>query len=255
VELASIFLYAGTFYSDVPYSKVAKVRAKKRQIGLGLMGVHEWLLKRGHKYGDEPAELKQWLDIYSKNLQAVEPFSTKMSEPVPAKGRAIAPTGTIGIIGETTTGCEPIFCVSYKRRYLKGDSWNYQYVIDPVAKRLIEQGMSENEIEDAYSISMEKRISFQAFLQDYVDMAISSTINMPKWGSEFNNSTTVDSFGKILMKYMPRLRGITVYPDGCRSGQPLVPVRYSTALRQAGTEFVEGAVDVCDITKGGSCGS
>ena len=256
VELASLFLYAGTFYSDVPYQGVQIVRDRKRQIGLGLMGVHEWLIKRGFKYGDTPDELKQWLEVYAQNLETIKPWADRLGTAMPEKGRAVAPTGTIGILAETTTGCEPVFCLAYKRRYLKGDTWLHQYVVDPTAKRLIDEGVPEQDIEDAYSISAEKRISFQAFLQDYVDMAISSTINMPKWGSEFNNSTTVDAFGKILMKYLPRLRGITVYPDASRSGQPLVPVRYSTALKRAGTEFVEGAVDVCDLrTGGGSCGS
>jgi ribonucleoside-diphosphate reductase alpha chain len=144
--------------------------------------------------------------------------------------------------------------VAFKRRYLKGGAWVYQYVLDPTAKRLIDSGIPETDIEDAYSIDLERRLSFQAYLQGYVDMAISSTINLPRWGSEYNNTGTVDNFGKILLKYLPRLRGITCYPDGGRHGQPLTPVKYSTAVRQAGVELVEEAVDVCDLSKGGSCG-
>lgn len=149
---------------------------------------------------------------------------------------------------------EPIYAVAYKRRYLRGDTWHYQYVIDPVAKRLIDAGYNEREIESAYEIPLDRRLSFQAYIQKYVDMSISSTINIPAWGSELNNESTLDAFGKLILHYIPQLRGITVFPDGCRGGQPLTPVRYSTASRQAGIEFVEGAVDVCDI-RGGSCGS
>ena len=169
---------------------------------------------------------------------------------------------TIGIVGETTTGIEPIFCVAYKRRYLKGNVVHYQYVIDPTAKRLIEEGgLKPEDVEDAYVLAgdVERRVAFQAWVQGYVDHAISSTINLPPWGSEFNNEDKEAAFAAMLIKYLPKLRGITCYPDGARDGQPLTPVRYSTAIRHFGKEFVEGEAvveqaDVCDITKGGTCG-
>jgi ribonucleoside-diphosphate reductase alpha chain len=56
------------------------------------------------------------------------------------------------------------------------------------------------------------------------------------------------------MKYLPKLRGITCYPDGARSGQPLTPVSYNEAVSRAGVEIKEEYSDVCDITKGGTCG-
>jgi len=163
---------------------------------------------------------------------------------------------TIGILAETTTGIEPIFCVAYKRRYLKGSVWHYQYVIDPTAKRLIEKhNVNPENIEDAYDLSknVEKRLEFQAWVQKYVDHAISSTLNLPSWGSEENNDQTVQTFGNILIKYLPHLRGMTCYPDGARGGQPLTPIKYNTAIKHVGEIFVEQA-DMCDITKGGSCG-
>jgi len=166
---------------------------------------------------------------------------------------------TIGIVAETTTGMEPIFCVAYKRRYLKGNVTHYQYVIDPTAQRLIEAGTSPDAIEDAYVLAenVERRVEFQAWLQKYVDHSISSTINLPAWGSELNNDSKVREFGDMLMKYLPKLRGVTCYPDGARGGQPLTPVKYSTAIKHTGQEFSEvviEAADVCDITKAGSCG-
>ncbi len=157
---------------------------------------------------------------------------------------------------ETTTGLEPVFCVAFKRRYLKGSVWNYQYVIDPTAKRLIDAGVNPDSIEDAYSLAedVERRVAFQAWVQKYVDHSISSTINLPAWGSPINNDNNVQSFGRMLMKYLPHLRGITCYPDGCRGGQPLTPVKFSTAIKHVGEIFVEQQ-DVCDWTRGGSCGS
>jgi len=255
VELGTMFLLAGTLYSDVPYLRVDAVRNKNRRLGLGLMGIHEWLLVNGHRY--EPSEkLAEYMSIYATSTEYSDKYADEWGISRPVKTRAIAPTGTIGIIGETTTGMEPIFCVAYKRRYAKGATWNYQYVVDPTAKRLIERGVSAENIEDAYSLAndVERRVAFQAWLQKYVDHSISSTINLPMWGTELNNDSLVQDFGKMLIKYLPQLRGITVYPDGARGGQPLSPVKLSTALKHTGEIFVE-TVDICEIKGGASCGA
>lgn len=259
VELATVFLLAGTLYSDVPYEKVTDVRTANRRLGLGIMGIHEWLLKRGKTYGAD-AELATWLEAYrtvSEDTAAKTADAWGISRPV--KTRAVAPTGTIGIVAETTTGVEPIFCVAYRRRYRGDDgvTTKYQYVIDPTAKRLIDSGVSPDLIEDAYTLAenVERRVAFQAWVQQYVDHAISSTINLPPWGSDLNNEGTVRTFGEMLLTYLPKLRGMTAYPDGARGGQPLTRVKYETAIQHVGQVFVEGA-DICDISgKGGSCGS
>ena len=256
VKLGILFLMAGTVYSDVPYEAVYYTRGKNRRLGLGLMGVHEWLLKRGKQYGPDE-ELAQWLSAYvSESCESARVYAKEYSLTEPVKTRAIAPNGTIGIVAETTTSAEPMFCSQYMRRFRDGNMWKYQYVIDPTAARLIEQGHDPGSIEDAYTLAAdpERRLSMQAFLQTYVDHAISSTINLPPWGTELNNESTVQDFGTRLMKYLPHLRGITVYPDGARGGQPLNRVTYEEAASAVGETFIEGA-DICDITKGGSCGS
>lgn len=255
VEVATAFLMAGTVYSDVPYAQVDKTRTKNRRLGLGVMGIHEWLLKKGKKYGPD-AELAQYMDIYAGSTAVAHRYAKDWGLSKPVKTRAIAPTGTIGIVAETTTGIEPIFCVAYKRRYLKGDVTHYQYVVDPTADKLIKSGVAPEGIEDAYVLAedVERRVAFQAWLQKYVDHAISSTINLPAWGSELNNASKVESFGNMLMKHLPEIRGITCYPDGARGGQPLTPVKYTTAAKHIGEVFIEAA-DVCDITKAGSCGT
>lgn len=255
VELGTLFLLAGTVYSDIPYAKVDTIRTKNRRIGLGLMGLHEWLLMHGKKYGPD-SDLEKYLKIYANNKAIAHKYSSQWDLSESIKTRAIAPVGTIGIIGETTTAIEPIFCVALKRRYLKHTVWHYQYIIDPTAKRLIDLGVNPEAIEDAYTLAenVERRIEFQAWMQQFVDQGISSTINLPAWGSEHNNENTVKKFGNTLMKYLPKLRGVTCYPDGSRGGQPLVPVRYTTAIKHLGEVFVE-ATDICDITKSGTCGS
>jgi len=238
VEAATKFLIAGTVYSDVPFAKIDQVRTKNRRLGLGLMGIHEWLLKNGKKYGPD-AELEKYLKVYATSGEIANAYADELDISHPKKTRAIAPTGSIGILAETTTGIEPVFCAAYKRRYLKHRTWNYQYVVDPTAAILVERGVDPDTIEDAYSIDEERRVAFQAWVQQYVDHAISSTINLPPWGSESNNDSTVRDFGEMLLKYLPKLRGLTCYPDGARGGQPLTPVRFSTALKHLGQIFTE----------------
>lgn len=256
--LVGKFLLCGTLVAELPYKKVYEVREKNRRLGMGLMGVHEWLLQRGSKYEVTP-ELHEWLAIYKDNSEigANELADTlKINRPVAY--RAIAPTGTIGIMAGTTTGIEPLFAVAYKRRYLKGQKeWHYQYVVDGTAKLLIkEYNVDPYKIETALSLAndYERRIKFQADVQDYVDMSISSTINLPAWGTALNNDTRVNDFALVLAKYAVRLRGFTCYPDGSRGGQPLTIVDYHEARKQEGEEFKEEFMDVCSLTSSGTCG-
>ncbi len=284
VEYGTLFLLAGSVYSDVSYPKIDQMRTKNRRLGLGLMGIHEWLLKNGKKYGPDD-DLAELLEVYATSTKVAERYANEWGISPPVKTRAIAPNGTIGIAAETTTSAEPIFCVAFKRRYLKHKIWNYQYVVDPTADRLIKAGIHADHIEDAYKLAedVERRVAFQAWLQRYVDHGISSTINLPAWGSEFNNESRLHDFGNMLIKYLPQLRGITCYPDGARGGQPIVPCQYSTAIKHIGKVYEEGTVaeiransemesviknseseltdeqasmplDICDITKPGSCG-
>jgi ribonucleoside-diphosphate reductase alpha chain len=252
VRIAVRFLYNGTYLSELPHEDFVKVREDKRRIGLGLMGLHEWLIVRGLEYKPS-GKLGRWLSTWQAvSDEEAAKYSRKCEGGLPVAIRALAPTGTIGIIGETTTGIEPIFCVAYKRRYLDGDgSWKSKYVIDPTAERAITKlGVDPEDIEDSFSLSknVEKRISMQAFVQDFTDQAISSTINCPEWG-EYGNSNA-KKFAETLLKYLPLLRGITVYPDGARSGQPFVPIKYETAKKHADTIFKENE----DRCSGGVCG-
>lgn len=259
-ELATMFLICGTLKAKLPYSKIDEVREKNRRLGLGLMGVHEWLIKRGYRYEVTP-ELHNWLAVYRGVSDTTSrAFADKLSVSRPVANRAIAPTGSIGILAGTSTGIEPIFAVAYKRRYLKnGTEWHYQYVVDSAAQELIDlYGADPDKVESAIDLAAdyERRIKFQADVQDHVDMSISSTINLPAWGSDLNNPDTVDGFTQTLSKYAHRLRGFTCYPDGARGGQPLTSVPYSEAREKLGQEFMESVetMDVCDLRGGGTCG-
>jgi ribonucleoside-diphosphate reductase alpha chain len=249
VSLASKFLVCGTLRADLPYDKVYKVREKNRRLGLGLMGIHAWLLKRGASYEVTP-ELKQWLQVYKdESERAANEHCERLYISRPVAYRAIAPTGSIGILAGTTTGIEPLFAVAYKRRYLvEGTKWKYEYVVDSTADQLIkEYGLDPSKIDTAYGLShnYEQRIRFQADIQDYVDMSISSTINLPSWGSKGNSEADVGRFAETLSKYAPRLRGFTCYPDGSRGGQPLTECSYEEATKHKGVVFEENIDRAC----------
>lgn len=259
-ELGTKFLVCGTLGAQLPFPQIEEVREKNRRLGLGLMGIHEWLIKRNSKY-EVTSDLHNWLSVWRGVSDTVAAsFADHLGVSRPVARRAIAPTGTIGILAGTTTGIEPMFAVAYKRRYLKGTEWHYQYVVDSTAQELIDlYGADPEKIESAIDLSKdyERRIKFQADIQDYVDMSISSTINLPAWGSEWNNPDTVKPFAATLAKYAPRLRGFTCYPDGARGGQPLTSVPYTEAVANLGQEFAESVKshDICEVSgKGGSCG-
>lgn len=135
---------------------------------------------------------------------------------------------------------------------MKDNIWHAEFCIDATAKAIIEStGVDPDKIETARSLAedVERRIKFQADVQDYVDMAISSTCNMPAWGSELNNEERVAEFAKTLAKYAPRLRGFTCYPDGSRGGQPITEMPYGDVKSIEGVVIQEN-----DACLGGVCG-
>ncbi len=248
VRLASKFLVCGLIRAHLPYNKVEKVRQQNSRIGLGLMGVHEWLLQRGHKYG-MCDEFKSWLKVYrDESERSANEHCDRLFLNRPKGYRAIAPTGTISILAGTTSGVEPIYAVAYKRRYLAdGTKWKHQFMVDGTAEALISRGIKPEDIESAVDLAAdpERRIKFQFELQKYVDHAISSTLNLPAWGTELNNESKVKEFEAIVRKYAHGLRGLTVYPDGSRGGQPITSVAYEEANSKRGVIFEDNSDEQC----------
>lgn len=251
VEVSTAFLLCGTLYSTLPYAEVEATRTKNRRLGLGLMGIYEWLLTRGYRYGPN-AELATWLHEYTQSTRYSWYYADKLGISRPVKTRAIAPTGTIAILGETTSGLEPLFAKAFKRRWLKDNVWHFQYVVDTSAKRLLDKGVPEELMEDAYDLAQdpERRVAFQAWLQQFVDHGISSTLNLP---ARDEQSFTVAEFGDMLYRYLPYLRGVTCYPDGARGGQPITKVPLQEALDWEGYDYVEYGNEVSCVS--GVCGA
>lgn len=254
VRLCTAFLICGTLVSQLPIEEMYEVREKNRRLGLGLMGVHEWILQRGLRY-ESCDELGLWMEMYATSGQWSRYWADKLGISRPVATRSIAPVGTISIVGETTSGIEPLFAAAYKRRYLDGKTWKAQYVVDATAKRIVDNNdIDPDSLEDAMTLAedFERRIRFQAWMQGYVDHGISSTINLPEWGSVNNNESKISSFGNTMMSHLPKLRGITAYPNGARDGQPLVRCPYSEAIGKVGVEFVDNSDKAC---MSGVCGT
>lgn len=258
VRYGVVFLTAGTFYSDLPYAKVHEIREKNRRLGLDILGVHEFLLKRGVKYGsDECFEvLDPYMKEYDRALEHANEFQSDLGCSLSVAATSGAPTGTRGIIAETTTGWEPVTASAYKRVVIysdtnHGDRRDTHYVVDPTVKRLVDQGFVDphQDVEDAYSLAydVEKRFRMQAYAQEHVDQGISMTINLPY---PIRDEREQKDFAAMLYRYLPKLRGITCYPNGARAGQPITPVPLDVALEKDGLVVAEEE----DKCAGGVCG-
>jgi ribonucleoside-diphosphate reductase alpha chain len=258
VRLATLYLTAGTVYSDLPYDKVGEVRDKNRRLGLDLIGVHEFCLQRGVAYGSDDAleMLDPYMAEYERATEYAHDWQDGAGLSLSVATRSGAPTGTRAIGAESTTGWEPVTAAAYKRAVITSkaherDERAVHYVVDPTVARLVKEGYIRegDPVEDSYSLAedYERRFRMQAYAQSKVDQAISMTINLPH---VMRDPAERRSFGLTLYKYLPKLRGITVYPNGAIAGQPITPVPLSEALA-ANNLSIEESEDKCAA---GACG-
>lgn len=126
---------------------------------------------------------------------------------------SIAPTGSIGTMLNISTGCEPAFQLSYKR---KTESLNDEDTYYDVYIELAKQYMHKNNTDilpDTFvpssDIKWKDRIDLQSILQEHVDTAISSTVNLP-------NTITIEEIEKLyLYAWEKGLKGVTIFRNGC----------------------------------------
>jgi len=221
-----------------------------RKIGLGVMGWHHMLMKLGIPYDSNKAiekakEVMKFIDEKSKET------SSKIAEqrgrfpkwdestyeqPMRnATTTTIAPTGTTSMIADTSGGIEPIFAVSYVKNVLDGEQLIMpDRVFEEIAKErgfYSEELMKEiadhgtvtdiEEVPDdikplfktALEIKPEWHIRMQGAFQDYVDNAISKTVNFP------NEATEEDIREVYNLAYDLKCKGVTVYRSGSRQEQ------------------------------------
>jgi ribonucleoside-diphosphate reductase alpha chain len=243
--------------NEYPIEKVRQMTRSIRRIGLGVMGLADALLALNIGYNtDEGVEMASKLmkfiqeesDIASVELaksRGVFPafegsIYDKPGEISPRNGArtTIAPTGTIAMLADASSGCEPLFALTYAKNTIEGKR---MFQTSPYfVKALNDRGLYSDELMEQIQanggsiqnitslpddlkkvfvvsgdISPEWHLKIQAGLQKYVDNAISKTIN-------FSNSATIyDVRNAYLMAYETGCRGITIYRDGSREKQIL----------------------------------
>lgn len=219
-----------------------------RQIGLGIMGIADMLIKMKLKYDseeaiilcehiartmssiaiDESANLAKAHGAYPKfNLNAVlqseyikTHATSKTIEKIKKYGLynsqllTIAPTGTLSTMLQISGGIEPIFAISYQRttKSLHNTDKTYTVYTKIVQdwKELNPEKPLPSYFVEAGSIDYIKRIKMQSVWQNAIDASISSTINLPE-------STTVEDVYNIYMQaWKHNLKGVTIFRAGCK---------------------------------------
>jgi len=221
-----------------------------RRVGLGILGLGDMLVRMSIKYDSEDALqtvdqiMKIFRDItyetsielaqekgsfpnfdwkgYSKS-KFIKNLPKSIRDKISANGirnstlTTVAPTGSGAIVSRVTSGVEPIFATSYKRRVKKNDNYGRSFdeykVIHPVINQLFggDEDLPEYVV-TSHNIDPYFRVKMQSVIQKYIDSSISSTVNL-------SENITVDTIADIYMKaYKTGLKGITVYREGSREG-------------------------------------
>jgi ribonucleoside-diphosphate reductase alpha chain len=225
-----------------------------RKIGLGVMGFADLLMQLTIPYNSEEGILtaekimsfiQEKADDASSLLGEKRGSFPNFKKSIYKNGRpmrnatrtTIAPTGTISIIANVSSGIEPLFAFAYTRNVMDGTRL---VEVHPLFKQImIEKGLYSEELMEkvasegsashldeipqelrkylvsAHDVSPEWHIKMQAAFQKFTDNAVSKTVNFP-------SSATMDDIERVYrLAYELKCKGVTVYRDGSREGQVL----------------------------------
>jgi len=242
--------------NNYPLQQIHDMTHSNRKVGLGVMGWADMLILLGVPYNSEEAvklgkkvmkfindeghlasqELGKKRGSFPNYKGSI--FDKKGAPPMRnATVSTIAPTGTISIIANASSGVEPLFAVSYIRTVMDK---NVMVEVNPEFERIAkERGFYSEELMKkiaehgtlhdideipadvrnvfvtAHDIQPEDHIEMQAAFQLYTDNAVSKTVNFP-------NTATIDDVEKVYMlAYESGCKGVTIYRDGSRDEQVL----------------------------------
>lgn len=259
-RLSEVVRTAIRFLDDVvetnryPFKAIERVCKANRKVGLGVMGFAHMLILLGIPYDSDEAvrvaeEIMAFVEAEAKEASrqlARErgpfpnwPKSVYAQRGEPPQRNAtlttIAPTGSISIIANCSSGIEPLFALAYRKRIL-GDL--EVFVVDPIFEASVGQDPSfPREVKEevlrtgsipahapvperykrlfatAFQIPPERHIAIQAAFQRHTDNAVSKTINFPP------DTPPEEVAEAFLMAHQLGCKGITVYRSGSRQGQ------------------------------------
>jgi ribonucleoside-diphosphate reductase alpha chain len=243
--------------SEFPIPQIKLMTTGNRKIGLGVMGWADLLLALGIPYDSEEAVALAG-EVMSFISQAASQASIELGKqrgPFPrwhleniykqgnqpprrnATVTTVAPTGTISLIANCSSGIEPIYSIAYRRVSFESEQMQFvhplfeQYAVErgfyseALMESVSEKG-SLSQISDAppeakrlfattHDIAPEWHVRMQAAFQKHIDAAVSKTINFP------NNATVDDVMQSYELAYTLGCKGITIYRDGSRDRQVL----------------------------------
>lgn len=243
--------------NEYPIDKVRDMVKKIRRIGLGIMGFADALLALNIGYNtDEGVEtamkvmkfIQEEADVASTELALTRgtfpafkgSIYDKPGQIKPRNGArtTIAPTGTIAMLADASSGCEPLFALTYAKNTIEGKRMfqtspyfvealkQHGIYSEEILEKIQENKGSIQNIDTipadlkktfvvAGDISPEWHLKIQAAFQKYVDNAISKTINFS------HDATIADVRNAYITSYESGCRGITIYRDGSREKQIL----------------------------------
>jgi len=153
--------------------------------------------------------LKQFMQDSIENKQLVEEYGLRN-----ASWNSLAPTGSVSLICDASSGIEPVFALEHERVYIDNNGEKKTLIVqDPIYER--SQDKNADYFVDAHSISPEEHVRIQAAWQKYISSGVSKTINLP------HNATEGDVRKVYELAYELGCKGVTVYRDGCKGEQVL----------------------------------
>ena len=211
-----------------PLPEVETETKRTRRIGLGIMGLADLLLLAGHKYGNSKS-----LTFVNRLMGLIYGYADKVSKDLgdekglyPAAADnwklpqrrngtllTVAPTGSCSIIANVSSGCEPVFAWSFKKKCIDGYIDMYHPLAKPYFER--EEGLPEHFV-TANQVTVRQHIRMQSVIQKHVDSGISKTINAP------NTSTLADVENAFMYAWKQRCKSITYYRNGSRETEAQV---------------------------------
>ncbi len=256
VKLAVRFLDDVIDVNQYPLPEIAERTKDTRKIGLGVMGFADMLIQLGVPYNSEQATgiaeeamrfISEEADKASVELareRGVFPAFEESIYDVPdgprfrnASRTTIAPTGSLSIIANCSSGIEPVFALSYVRHILDGEEFievNPYFeeqalrrgFYSPELMRKLAEGEKLRDMPNipeeikrlfatAHDITPEWHVRIQAAFQRFTDSAVSKTVNFPY------EATPEDVAKVYMMAYREGLKGITIYRDRSRESQVL----------------------------------